>query len=182
VIGVCNAADSLDKEGLYAALASIYAELDSKDLTFVYNTTGLEVMPVRETPTSLNTLFTDAPPTMPRQMPLPGDSVLPAGATSVSVEPPLKVEEQAALDEIHQRLLEGAKIVFIVTPAVPGAQPDVMILDGASPNFVGQLNNMARASNTTPTALEIPLREEPVIKWTGETGSWHVSENVPIRR
>ena len=41
VIGVCNAADPSDKEGLFAALASIYAELDRKDaggndLSFVY--------------------------------------------------------------------------------------------------------------------------------------------------
>ena len=41
VIGVCNAADPSDKEGLFAALGSIWAELDRKDsegrdLSFVY--------------------------------------------------------------------------------------------------------------------------------------------------
>ena len=39
VIGVCNAADPSDKEGLFAALGSIYAELDRRlggDLSFVY--------------------------------------------------------------------------------------------------------------------------------------------------
>ena len=37
VIGICNAADPSDKEGLFAALASIYAELDQDKLAFVYN-------------------------------------------------------------------------------------------------------------------------------------------------
>jgi len=36
VIGVCNAAVPTDNEGLYAALASIHAELDQTELAFVY--------------------------------------------------------------------------------------------------------------------------------------------------
>ncbi len=36
VIGVCNAADPEDNEGLYAALASIYKEIDRAKLSFVY--------------------------------------------------------------------------------------------------------------------------------------------------
>ena len=36
VIGVCNAADPQDNEGLYAALGSLYAELDEADLSHVY--------------------------------------------------------------------------------------------------------------------------------------------------
>jgi thiol-disulfide isomerase/thioredoxin len=45
IIGVCNAADPSDKEGLFAALGSIYAELDRKDaegrsLSFVYQESG----------------------------------------------------------------------------------------------------------------------------------------------
>ena len=40
VIGVCNAADPSDKEGLFAALASIYAELDQDKLAFVYKSSS----------------------------------------------------------------------------------------------------------------------------------------------
>ncbi|MEE8450443.1 MAG: trypsin-like peptidase domain-containing protein, partial [Thermoguttaceae bacterium] len=40
LIGVCNAADKEDREGLYAALASIHGELDRSGLTCIYNPTG----------------------------------------------------------------------------------------------------------------------------------------------
>jgi len=47
LIGVCNAADPADNEGLFAALPSIHDQLDDAGLTFVYRTVypsgGLEV-------------------------------------------------------------------------------------------------------------------------------------------
>ena len=36
VIGVCNAAEPVDREGLYAALGSIHAALDGQRLAFIY--------------------------------------------------------------------------------------------------------------------------------------------------
>ncbi|HEX3997187.1 MAG TPA: trypsin-like peptidase domain-containing protein [Pirellulales bacterium] len=45
VIGVCNAADPDDNEGLYAALASIYKELDRAKLSFVYRATPPSTAP-----------------------------------------------------------------------------------------------------------------------------------------
>ena len=40
LIGVCNAADAQDKQGLFAALGAIYAELDRTKLSFVYKPDG----------------------------------------------------------------------------------------------------------------------------------------------
>ena len=40
VVGVCNAADPADQQGLYAALGSIYSELDKNKLGFVYQAPG----------------------------------------------------------------------------------------------------------------------------------------------
>ena len=67
VIGVCNAADPSDKEGLFAALASIYAELDQDQLAFVYKSpsenprrqAGRPIRPLRRPA---------APPAMPGPM------------------------------------------------------------------------------------------------------------------
>ena len=36
LIGVCNAADNVDDEGLYAALGPIHAEFDAAGLGFIY--------------------------------------------------------------------------------------------------------------------------------------------------
>jgi S1-C subfamily serine protease/thiol-disulfide isomerase/thioredoxin len=53
LIGVCNAADPQDNEGLYAALASIHAELDRANLGFVYQGSGRsEVSPLASAPTA----------------------------------------------------------------------------------------------------------------------------------
>jgi hypothetical protein len=43
LIGVCNAADPQDHEGLYAAAGSIHAELDRAGLGFVYRRNGAKV-------------------------------------------------------------------------------------------------------------------------------------------
>ena len=63
MIGVCNAADPMDNEGLYAALASIHAQLAQSGIT-----------PILERPLSAaggQTLVAQAaPPPMPQRMPL----------------------------------------------------------------------------------------------------------------
>jgi len=55
VIGVCNAADAQDKQGLFAAPAAIYAELDRARLTFVYqNDTPLANVGIPQVPDALS--------------------------------------------------------------------------------------------------------------------------------
>jgi len=66
VIGVCNAVDPTDREGFYAALSSIHAELDRLDLSFVAE--PRDDVSSAETP-----LVTADPPPMPNQMRSPTD-------------------------------------------------------------------------------------------------------------
>jgi thiol-disulfide isomerase/thioredoxin len=214
VIGVCNAADPTDQEGLYAALASIHTELDQARLSFVYNRGDQRpaAQPAGAVPPPAG-LATVGPPPLPKQMPRSSDP-LPAGehplrptAASVGSAAPLRLEEQAALDEITQRLREGAEVVFVVTPRDPQAKSDVFILEQASPAFLGQLSAMARRHDPLlSTSLEVPKRPEPAgiapsvmsaqtpayaapaprrplpCNWPATTGGWRPSVVEPSRR
>jgi hypothetical protein len=96
VIGVCNAAVPTDNEGLYAALASIHAELDQTELPFVYRqpaqmagsgdrrqalagsedsrpAVSRDPRPAREP--AVTTIAANDPPSMPKKMPPPADLV-----------------------------------------------------------------------------------------------------------
>ena len=44
LVGVCNAADAEDKQGLFAALKAVYAELDRAKLSFVYQADGSQAV------------------------------------------------------------------------------------------------------------------------------------------
>jgi thiol-disulfide isomerase/thioredoxin len=100
LIGVCNAADPADNEGLFAALPTIHEQLDEAGLAFVYRSVypsgGADVAAVSRGP---------ALPSMPAEMPPVSfdrrdraDS-LPTSATAASGQPPqgpLPVPQSAA--------------------------------------------------------------------------------------
>jgi len=176
VIGVCNAADPSDREGLYAALASIHAELDQARLSFVYKSDGPGAAPQPAGSPPATALATADPPPLPKQMPRPSDPFaadehpLRPMAASVGGDPgrrpsaaaPLGVEEQAALDEIRQRLQAGAEVICVVRSPDPQAQSEIFVLDKASPAFLGQLSAMARPKEPLlSTSLEIPRKPQP---------------------
>ena len=161
VIGVCNAADPSDKEGLFAALGSIYAELDRKDsegrdLSFVYkspseNRSGTPEAaslppPWRRTPCRRCPSRPMAPPAWPPGTPRP----IPRPRRRPHCAP----HEQAALDEIHRRMKEGSDVTIVVHPRNdPDAKSEVFMLDHASREFVSQLSTEARRRETS---LEVP--------------------------
>ena len=167
VIGVCNAADPSDREGLYAALASIHTELDRARLSYIYKPgdPGSATEPVsKAAPAALATVD---PPPLPKQMPAASD---PARAGEAPVRPtavpggavaPLSIEEQAALEEIRRRLREGAEVICVVRSRDPEAKSEVIILDRVSPALLGQLSAMARSQDPLlSTSLEIPRKRE----------------------
>jgi hypothetical protein len=170
VIGVCNAADPTDKEGLYAALASIHAELDRARLSHIYKPGHQGSVPRPSGPAPPTELATvDPPPLLPKRM--PGPSQL-APATALLVRPaaasaggaaPLSIEEQAALDGIRSRLQEGAQVICVVLSRNdPRAKREVIILDKVSPNFLKQLAAEARTQDPLlATSLEIPRKRPP---------------------
>jgi len=167
VIGVCNAADPTDNEGLYAALASIHAELDRARLSHIYRPgdRGSAAEPVSSAaPAALAAVD---PPPLPKRMPRASD---PARAGETPVRPtaasggaaaPLSIGEQAALDEIRRRLREGAEVICVVRSRDPEAKSEVIILDKVSPALLGQLSAMARTQDPLlSTSLEIPRKRE----------------------
>jgi len=176
VIGVCNAADKEDQEGLYAALASIHAELDRSGLTAIYNPTRattavaaqdrspkaamVAVRPasmLRETSEPMSRI--SDPPAMAADFP-----VRQASVSSDEVFPqqmvPLSAMEQAALEKIRRRLQEGAEVVCIVRSRTdPNAPGEVITLDRASPNFLGQLAGEALSDDSRQlTSLAVPRK------------------------
>ncbi len=167
VIGVCNAAVPTDNEGMYAALESIHAELDHVNLAFVYREPAPvaasrgngpaiaslegshEPNPGLAAPDELG------PPRMPRTMPPPADLVQltdapaqPAASSASSlrdsdataVGQALSPDEQAALEEIQRRKIEGAEVILIIRSKTdPQKKSEIIMLDQVSPGFLKQL-------------------------------------------
>lgn len=180
LIGVCNAADPEDDEGLYAALAAVHAELNQHGLAKFC----LPSEPIAATP----------PPSMPDRMPKFGSAdaaqttiptaaasvaantaqpnltpvALAAASNSLPISPTpatpatalgaasLSAAEQAALAELGN-LSAGAEVVCIVRPlADPRAKSRVLVIDNASPEFLRQLaSDRRRQEARQTTSLEV---------------------------
>ncbi len=152
VIGVCFAADPRDKEGLYAALRSIHAQLDKAGLAFVYRTPRNPATPATPaTPAS--------PPAMAKEFPSRPAPAIAATAPVYS----LGAAEQAALDEIRRRLEAGAEVICVVRPRNnTGAKGEITLLERASPQFLQQLAAETRMQDKLqPTSLEVPPNRSP---------------------
>jgi len=150
VIGVCNAADPADNEGLYAALPSVRAKLDELGLAGVLDSSprgGTSDEPIG------SSSFASAPPSLPDRMPRiamgaeesPTSSEtasLQAGSSSRGIPAPsteMSADEAAAIGELR-RLAEAAEVICIVRPlSDPRAKTEIIRLDRASPAFVEQL-------------------------------------------
>jgi thiol-disulfide isomerase/thioredoxin len=153
LIGVCNAADPADNEGLFAALPTIHEQLDEAGLAFVYRSiypsagpvdvaaipagSALPSMPAEMPPVSFDRRDrADALPTAATaQVGAPNN----AGAPSGSGPKPLSPGEQALVDHVWRN--DGdAEVICIVRPKTGGQSPsDVFVLQGTSREFVEQL-------------------------------------------
>ena len=170
VIGVCNAADPTDNEGLFAALLSIHSQLDAVKLSGIY-----QVQPQAEK--TGDALVAVDPPSMPREMPSPEKLVqltnvparlgeatsLPAPPQTAPVAPeqPLSVEEQAALEEIQRRRAQGAEVVCIIRSlSDPQGRSEIIVLDKASPAFLQKLAEGRTHVQRRLTSLDIPATSE----------------------
>ena len=166
VIGVCNAADPSDKEGLFAALPSIYSELDQDKLAFVYKLPGDSLAAARAETGA-------APAASPPPTAMPGPTSVPAELAALGSPPPLAAEaapglpseQQAALDEMRRWRKQGADVVCIIRPrGNPDAECQVIMLKGTSEEFVRQLASEGRTLGGSsgrlcpPTSLEVTNR------------------------
>jgi thiol-disulfide isomerase/thioredoxin len=152
LIGVCNAADPADNEGLYAALPAIHEQLDEAGLSFVYRS----VYPSGGLPVGV-TDSAGVVPAMPDEMPQVAfdrrdrAGAVPTASTGADHEPPGRVAagvagtplssgEQALLEHVRQH--EGkAEVICIVRPhGAPQAASEVFVLQNASRGFVEHLS------------------------------------------
>jgi thiol-disulfide isomerase/thioredoxin len=166
LIGVCNAADPADNEGLYAALDPVHKELERM---------GLREMCLEPAdPASGNVLAAVAvePPPMPARMPSPAADRFDSGLLQTSggdVPRGLTSQEAATLGEISRRS-EGAEVICIVRSLTdPRAKSEIIVLDRASPEFVKQL---ASERNSQPsrhlTNAKRPKQPNALIPLTGQ--------------
>jgi hypothetical protein len=149
LLGVCNAADPTDNEGLFAALPAIHEQLDEAGLAFVYRS----VYPSGAVAEASG----PAVPSMPAEMPpvsfdrrdrggaLPTASTgavpVPVAMAGAAAAPtPLSDGEKALLDHVRQH--EGkAEVICIVRPhGAAQAASEVFVLEGSSRDFVEHLS------------------------------------------
>ena len=179
LIGVCNAADPADNEGLFAALPAIHEQLEEAGLAFVYRNVyprgGLD---------SLASVGGSAHvPAMPAEMPtvsfdrrdrgnaVPTTAHGTASELAASEPPssrvaspdargpaPLSAGEQALLEHVRQH--EGkAEVICIVRPhGSVGKAREVFVLDAAGGDFV---EHLARVHHGAAAAVTLPPDRGP---------------------
>jgi len=122
VIGVCNAADPEDDEGLYAALTAIHAELNQAGLAkFCLPTGAVAVAP---------------PPTFPSRMPALGSAD--AHAATVPTSSMTTASPTTTIDPTTE------VVCIIRTKNDPQGKSRVVVLDEASPELLRQLQEAQR--------------------------------------
>jgi hypothetical protein len=119
VVGVCNAADPADNEGLFAAAAAIQDELDKSGLASLYQPAA-----------------TDGAPTA-----LAGTGSAAGGALAAQAAvKQLTPAERATLAALGSRV-PGAEVICIVRSlSDPQSKSEIIVLDRASPAFLERLS------------------------------------------
>ena len=156
LIGVCNAADPTDNEGLFAALPSIHEQLDESGLSFVYRSAYPSNAVAAAAAADL--------PAMPPQMPAVSfdrrdrADALPTGSTESNATGALTAGEQALVEQIRQHGGK-AEVICIVRPhGAPQESSEVYVLQGSSRGFVDQLSQ-AHGGRALPAPM--PAGEAP---------------------
>jgi len=151
LIGVCNAADPTDDEGLFAALPAIHDQLDEAGLAFVYRS----AYPSNAVAAALASDI----PAMPAEMPniaidrRDRAGALPTASTEADAGPGANAGEQALLDQIR-RHGGRAEVICIVRPhGAPQDASEVYVLQGSSREFVEQLS---RTHGGRPAPAPLP--------------------------
>jgi thiol-disulfide isomerase/thioredoxin len=140
VIGVCNAADPADSEGLYAALGTIHQQLDKAGLSVVYENRPASGAPATEVAGGPNGPARRPQPKQtagrsPRtDFPSPGPAA-DAGGGGLA----LNESERATLAELHKRGDSAEVICIVRSLSNPQAKSEVIMLDRASTAFLQQL-------------------------------------------
>jgi S1-C subfamily serine protease len=142
LIGICNAADPADDEGVYAGLASIHWQLDQIGQSEIYQRTARTAVANSQPPavpasfaaTAATANEPAAIPQMPPQMP--------TANSSASESAPVA----AANDD--------SEIVFIVrSKSNPQKQSEVYVVDQPAPDLIARITHAARTTGEQRAAL-----------------------------
>lgn len=160
LIGVCNAADPKDDEGLYASLKVIHWQLDQIGHTQIYlrgNQPAPQFVSAPEQTLPTNRLAPEAGPVpaMPDRMP---------GRSAEGVE--LKVMPIPFTEKNELEM-----IVIVRSKTMPNGPSEVMVIDNASPQLINMIAEGARPAPSMArkdrNALGNPL-EGAVVRGQGE--------------
>ncbi len=139
VVGVCNAADPADNEGLFAAASAIQEELDRAGLASLYQSDRLDRVPAA--------------------LAAGGGGVGPSRPAAAPVKQ-LTAAESATLAELSGRL-QGAEVICIVRSlSDPQSKSEIIVLDRASPAFMQRLSAEQSTQGARHlTSLEVSRRD-----------------------
>lgn len=144
LIGVCNAADPKDDEGLYASLATVHWQLDQIGQSDIYRTShqlAAQAQPYNVPDNSSARLTPEANPlpSLPERMP---SRVAEAPAPRADLIAP--VAAPASDVEV---------IMIVRSKSNPQGQSQIMVLDHASPQLIQQLAAGARPAGVSSQDL-----------------------------
>jgi len=159
LIGICNAADPADNEGLYAGLASIHWQLDQIGQSEIYQRSARATMAAAspaasvvapaaaEIPVSEATPLPQLPPQMPTTQ-LAGANPAPAPQTLTTRQ------AQPVQDMIPLASGDDSEIVFIVrSKRDPDQRSEVYVVDQAPPDLIARITHAARATGERQATL-----------------------------
>lgn len=141
LIGVCNAANEADNEGMYASLPTIYWQLDKFNLQAIYE---------RASPKA-------AAATVPVSEPLP-QNPLPAqpepAAFAAAPEPRNLPELPSQMPQLTPAAYESSQpagddlevVVIVRSKQRPENNSEIYVVDSVSPDLLSRITNAARAS------------------------------------
>lgn len=162
LIGICNAADPADDEGLYAGLASIHWQLDQIGQSEIYQRAArgqVEAL-ANAAPAAAATaaaLERSAAPQLPAE--LPGRQLALTSATTPSLNSVFPTAQTASSGNLSETAPvaaadDDAEIVFIVrSKRNPTRQSEVYVVDQAPPDLVARITQAARASGQQRAAI-----------------------------
>jgi thiol-disulfide isomerase/thioredoxin len=157
LIGICNAADPQDKEGIYAGLASIHWQLDEIGQSRLYrpdDSRMVEAVPQEAVPTidpGLSAGMPDLPPTMP------GSSSSIGGAPSLLSTPSGAPIRQVGHTRESDLPGDAELVVIIRSKQNPQVRSEIYVVDQASPQLMAEIVSAARAGarpQVTPASTQ----------------------------
>jgi len=144
LIGICNAADPADDEGLYAGLASIHWQLDQIGQSEIYQRGAKVAATAPPQDAGVALASAQAPLAQPAS---PAPQLSPQMPAAASLPPANSLAPIAAAGD-------DTEIVFIVRSKSNQAQrSEVYVVDQAPPDLVARITHAARATGEQRAAL-----------------------------